>query len=182
MDPSGTDAHLVLWIRRAVRFVREIFGDMYDHHTVVYEYPNNVQVYALCRTQVNTYGNYNDLIFGTKGRCNLFAGRIEGEVNWRYTGPRNDAHLETQKAFMDSIRKGEPINHGHYMASSTMVAVMGQLACYSGKELTYEQVSKSDFQFGPPPEESNFDTPPPVLPDETGNYPLPKPGITIFKI
>lgn len=160
----------------------EVFGDMYDHHTVVYEYPNSVHVYALCRTQVNTYGNYNDLIFGTKGRCNLFAGRIEGETNWRYTGPRNDAHLEVQKVLMDSIRKGEPVNSGYHMATSTMVAVMGQLACYLGRELTYEEVSKSNFQFGPPPEESTFDTPPPVLPDETGNYPLPKPGITKFNI
>jgi myo-inositol 2-dehydrogenase/D-chiro-inositol 1-dehydrogenase len=160
----------------------EVYGDMFDHHTVVYEYPGGVRVYALCRTQVNTYGHYNDLIMGTKGQCNLFAYRIEGETKWQYSGPRNDAHLEVQKVFMDSIRKGEPINSGYHMAKSTMVAVMGQLACYLGKELTYEQVSQSNFQFGPPPDESSFDTPPPVVPDETGNYLIPKPGITKFNI
>ncbi len=60
------------------------------------------------------------LIMGTKGQCNLFAYRIEGETKWQYAGPRNDAHLEVQKAFMDSIRKGEPINSGYHMAKSTM--------------------------------------------------------------
>jgi hypothetical protein len=38
-------------------------------------------------------------------------------------------------------------------------------------------VSKSDFQFGPPPEQANFETKP-VMPDKSGNYPLPMPGIT----
>ena len=70
------------------------------------------------------------------------------------------------------------------MANSTLVAVMGQLACYSGKPVTWEEVKKSNFQFGPPPEEANFDSKPvgldgkPVLMDNTGNYPLPMPGIT----
>ncbi len=158
----------------------EEYGDMYDHHTVVYEYPGGTRVYALCRTQINCYGNYNDIILGTKGTCDLMNCRIDGETKWRYDKPRNDAHAEEQKALIESVRKGEPINSGYHMAQSTMVAVMGQLACYSGKELTWEQVSQSDFQFGPPPEECNFDTPPPVTPDATGNYPLPKPGFFKF--
>ena len=44
--------------------------------------------------------------------------------------------------------------------------------------MTWEDVVKSNFQFGPSPDESNFETKPPVLPDKTGNYPLPVPGIT----
>jgi hypothetical protein len=68
------------------------------------------------------------------------------------------------------------------MARSSQVAVMGQLACYSGKELTWEQVSKSEFAFLPRPQDVRLDMEPPVKPDEKGWYPAPMPGITEFKI
>ena len=32
------------------------------------------------------------------------------------------------------------------------------------------------LQYGPSPDETNFETPPPIQADETGNYPLPMPG------
>ncbi len=68
------------------------------------------------------------------------------------------------------------------MARSTLVAVMGQLACYSGRELTWEQVSKSDFVFTPKVEDVRLDMDPPVKPDAKGWYPVPMPGMTEFRI
>jgi len=55
---------------------------------------------------------------------------------------------------------------------------MGQIACYTGKVVTWDQVHASNFPFGPPPEEANFQTSPPIVPNGTGNYPLPRPGVT----
>ena len=49
----------------------EVYGDMFDHHTVVYEYASGARVYALCRTQNGCYGNSGDIIMGTKGTCYL---------------------------------------------------------------------------------------------------------------
>ena len=106
----------------------------------------------------------------------LGAFRIEGETNWSYDG-RSNPYQEEQNALIESVRSGKPINSGYHMATSTMVGVLGQIACYTGKETRWEKTCNSDLQFGPPPEESNFDTPPPSVPDETGNYPLPMPGI-----
>ena len=68
------------------------------------------------------------------------------------------------------------------MARNATIGVMGQLACYSGKELTWEQVSKSNFAFSPRPGDVRLDMEPPVKPDEKGWYPVPVPGITEFKI
>ena len=56
----------------------DVYGDMYDHHTVVYEYKSGVRLYALCRTQANTYGNAGDIIMGTKGQCDLASCKITG--------------------------------------------------------------------------------------------------------
>jgi predicted dehydrogenase len=63
-----------------------IFGDMYDHNTVVYEYASGVRVYALCRTQERCYGNSSDIIMGTKGTCHLGSCKIEGKSPWKYKG------------------------------------------------------------------------------------------------
>jgi len=156
----------------------EVYGDMFDHHTVVYEYENGPRVYALCRTQAGCYDNATDVILGSKGRCYLGECRIEGQTKWRFEGPHNNPYVEEQKALIESVRNGKPINSGYHMANSTLFAVMGQVACYTGKPVSWEEISKSNLQFGPPPEQSTFETPPPTRPDKTGNYPLPVPGVT----
>jgi predicted dehydrogenase len=154
----------------------EVYGDMFDHHTVIYEYAGGTRVYALCRTQNSCYGNSGDIIMGTKGQCDLGACRISGETNWRFKSPHNDPYLDEQAALIESVRNGKPINSGHYMAGSTMSTVFGQLACYTGRPLKWDEVANSEFQFGPAPEVATFDTPPPSTMDASGNYPLPKPG------
>jgi len=156
----------------------EVYGDMFDHHTVVYEYESGVRLYALCRTQTGCYGNSSDIIMGTKGTCYLRKCQIEGETNWKYDGKPNNPYEAEQKALIDAVRSGRPINSGYHMVNSTMIGVLGQIACYTGKATKWDEAYGSDLQFGPPPEASNFDTEPPTLPDETGNYPLPMPGIT----
>jgi len=156
----------------------EVYGDMFDHHTVVYEYKGGARLYALCRTQKNCYNNSSDIIMGTKGTCYLRRCRIEGETNWQFEGPHNNPYQAEQEALINSIRQGKPINSGYHMATSTMIGVLGQIACYTGKATRWEEAYNADFQFGPPPEEASFDMEPPTRPDDTGNYPLPMPGVT----
>ena len=156
----------------------EGLGDMYDHQTVVYEYKSGARVYAMCRTQSGCYGNSSDIIMGTKGTCYLGEKRIVGETNWQYEGPKNNPYLSEQQALFDSIRKGQPINSGYHMAQSTMVTVLGQLAVYTGQAMRFDEVAKMDFQYRPTVEEARLDMEPPTVPDATGNYPLPKPGIS----
>jgi predicted dehydrogenase len=153
------------------------YGDMFDHHTVVYEYASGARVYALCRTENGCYGNSSDIITGTKGTCYLGSAQIVGENPWQFKGPHNNPYDDEQKALIEAVRSGKPINSGYHMAHSTMATVLGQLSCYDGRELTYEQVAKSDFHYAPPPDEASFETPPPKRPDAAGEYPLPKPGL-----
>ena len=155
-----------------------VYGDVFDHGAIVYEYANGARIYALCRTEAGCYDNATDVVMGTKGRCYLGECRIEGENKWKFAGQHNNPYLAEQKALVDSVLNGKPINSGYHMANSTLFGVLGQLACYSGKPITFEEAAKSNFRFGPAPEESNFDTPAPTRPDGTGNYPLPLPGVT----
>lgn len=156
----------------------EVYGDMFDHHTVVYEYASGPRVYALCQTRNGTYGNSSDIVTGTKGVCYLGPCRIEGETKWQFEGPHNNPYEAEQKALIEAVRSGQPINSGYHMVNSTLSTVMGQIACYQGTAVKWEETAKSNLQFGPSPDESSFETPPPSKPDATGNYPLPVPGLT----
>jgi hypothetical protein len=153
---------------------------MFDHHTVVYEHASGTHIYAMCQTRANCYPIWDDILMGTKGTCHWSACRIEGETNWHYEGPKNNPHLEEQKILIRSIRAGQPVNHADTMIDSTYVAIMGQIACYTGKPVTWEQMMGADFEFEPKIADVRLDMEPPTEPDESGNYPLPLPGITTF--
>ncbi|MDD4872028.1 MAG: Gfo/Idh/MocA family oxidoreductase [Kiritimatiellae bacterium] len=153
-----------------------IYGDAFDHHSVVYEYANGVKMYALCRTQKNCYGGVSDYVYGTKGRASLLNYKIQGETNWDYPGPFPSPYKEEHKALFAAIRSGKPINSGSYMANSTMVAVLGQIVCYTGNQLGWKKAISADFAFEP--RDCDFKTEPPVKPGPDGNYPIAVPGVT----
>ncbi|MCY3020257.1 MAG: Gfo/Idh/MocA family oxidoreductase [Planctomycetota bacterium] len=155
-----------------------LYGNVFDHHSVIYEFANGVKLYAFCRTTDNCYNEVSSLIYGTKGRCNLLAGRIDGETKWSYAGPKANPYDVEVKALLDSVRKGEPINSGYHMARSTLATIMGQLSCYTGKEMKWDAVAASDFCYPPKPEECSFDMEPPVKPGPDGKYPTYVPGFT----
>jgi len=159
----------------------EIYGNVFDHHAVVYEFASGVRVYAYCRTIDGCYNENSSLILGTRGRCDLLRLRIEGDKPWQHPGPlsKNPAYDLEHVALFESIRKGQPLNNGDYMADSTLMAVMGQIACYSGKEILWEQVARSDFYYPPRPEEVRPGIEPPVRPGPDGIYPVPfTPGVS----
>lgn len=158
----------------------EVYGNVFDHHSVVYKFPNGVRVYAYCRTIDNCYNENSSLILGTKGRCDLLTLRIEGEQDWQHPGLSDgeSPYILEHVALFKAIRKGEAINSGDYMVRSTLIGMIGQFACYTGQEITWEQLSASEYYFPPRPEECTEDMEPPVVPGPDGNYPVFVPGET----
>ena len=159
------------------------YGDLFDHQSIVYEYPNGVRLYGLCRNHVSCYNELTDVIFGTKGVARL-AGQpnrqfcIEGENPWRYEGPEPSMTDQEHVALFDSIRSGKPINNGGYMFGSTMLALLGQAACITGQEVTWADLlaSKRSVEL----ERYGFDVQPPIKPTEKGDYDIPIPGFSEF--
>ena len=156
----------------------EIYGSVFDHHAVVYEFASGVRLYAFCRTIPECYNETSSIILGSKGRCNVLRMRIEGETNWQYEGRKDDPYLVEHVELFKAIRSGKPINNGDYMARSTLIGIMGQISCYTGKEVTWDQISTSDFYFPPKPEDCRVDMEPPVKPDADGIYPVFTPKVT----
>lgn len=161
--------------------VGPIYGDVFDHHSVVYEFENGPRVYALCRTTTGCYDEDSSLIFGSKGRASIKGCRIRGETNWRWQGQCDPYQIEHDRLFA-AIRSGRPLNNGEYMARSTLITVMGQLSCYTGKEVTWEQISQSDFCYAPRPEDCHDGMEAPTNVGSDNSYPVPVPGQTRFDL
>lgn len=158
----------------------EVYGDMFDHASVTYEFGSGARLYGLCQTRTGCYANWDDIVMGTKGVCYWNACRFEGETKWRYQGPSNDQHTEEQKILIGSIRDGRPVNHSDTMIDSTYMAIMGQIATYTGKPVTWEEMMAATFEFEPKIADVRLDMPSPIHPDAQGNYPLPVPGQTNY--
>jgi myo-inositol 2-dehydrogenase/D-chiro-inositol 1-dehydrogenase len=155
--------------------VGSVYGDVFDHHSVVFEYANGVRMFGNCRAQTGCYGEVSDNLLGTKGRAELIKGRIEGENEWRYDGPKANMYDIEQQELLASIRSGKPINNGRYMVNSTMGAILAQMVVYTGKQMTWEEAFNSPWKAGP--DKCSLDMEPPVKPNPDGTYPVPVPGI-----
>ena len=154
------------------------YGDQYDHQAVVFEYANGVRVFGLTRDMPECFNETSDFIMGTKGRCSLLDNRIEGETKWQYEGPKGKMYDVEHEDLFDSIRKGKPINNGNYMCLSTLLAIVAQMACYSGQTIVWDKAMQSKRVLTP--EGIGFDSEPPVKPDQNGLYPTAMPGKTEY--
>jgi predicted dehydrogenase len=153
------------------------YGNVFDHHSVIYELESGVRIYAFCRTTTGCYDESSSIILGSKGRASLLNCRIWGEENWRWQGQCDPYQIEHDRLFA-AIRSGNPINNGDYMIRSTLTTIMGQISCYTGKQVTWEEINASDFAFPPKPEDCHDGMEPPVKPGANGSYPVYIPGQT----
>jgi predicted dehydrogenase len=126
------------------------FGNVYDHFNTVYEWANGVKCFSSCRQWDGCDGDVNDYAIGTKGVAALQQHRIEGETPWRAAKERGPSMYQREHdALFASIRKGEPIHNGDYMWKSTLMAILGRMAAYTGKTIGWEQALGSQEKLGP---------------------------------
>ena len=148
-------------------------GNIFDHFEVNYEYANGVRGFLGCRQQSNCYGETRDYLVGTKGFGNIGGRRaaveITGENQWSYKGSNPDMYQVEHDEMFASIRAGQPIHDGDRMCTSTMLALMGRMAAYTGLEITWEQALNSQESLYPPhlTWEAKLDTPSWAIPGKT---------------
>lgn len=150
-------------------------GQIFDHHFIEFTYENGAKMYSQCRHMANCWTQVSEFAHGTKGSSNP-SGKIydtNGEEIWKTTGG-GGGHQQEQTDLLAALRAGERYNEGPYGATSSMTAVLGRMATYSGVVVKWDDaVEKGASEF---PEELAWNAPAPVQKDEAGNYPIPKPG------
>jgi myo-inositol 2-dehydrogenase / D-chiro-inositol 1-dehydrogenase len=137
----------------------KVFGNIFDHFAIDFEYPNGAHVLSMCRQIHGCSNKIAERVVGTKG-ISFPSGEIKGEKPYKYEveKPLNPYILE-HKDLIASIRAGNPLNEGKQVAISTMTAIMGRMVAYTGRAVKWDWVmnaSKLDltppkYEFGPLP-------------------------------
>ncbi len=128
------------------------YGNIYDHFSLVYEYPDNVRGYHNCRHWHGCERRTKDYVLGASGFCDVFGNRITGKDSkdsWRHRGPNNNMYQTEHDELFASIRSGQPVDNGQYAARSTLLAIMGRMAAYTGQTITWEMAMNSKQSLAP---------------------------------
>jgi myo-inositol 2-dehydrogenase/D-chiro-inositol 1-dehydrogenase len=162
---------------RQVR-VDKKYGEIYDHHYVEFEYANGTRMYSQCRHIPNCWNSVSEHAHGTKGTCDISGGRIHvfGGEEWRYRGKNPNPYQVEHDNLFAAIRQGADFNEADNGAMSTMTAILGRMATYSGKVIEMKDALMSNLSLMP--KQFSWDADPPVLPREDGSYPIATPGVT----
>ncbi|MCA8998705.1 MAG: gfo/Idh/MocA family oxidoreductase, partial [Planctomycetaceae bacterium] len=136
-------------------------GNIFDHIEVNYVWEDDTRGFIAQRQIAGCYNENSCYILGTKGkgfidRRGVRTTMADGEA-WRYKGESPNMYQVEHNEFFQSLREGKPLNNGDRMVNSTMMAIMGRMAGYSGKEVTWEEALNSDEVLVP--ETPNWDAP-----------------------
>jgi predicted dehydrogenase len=157
-------------------------GDIWDHHAVEFEYAQGARHFCQARQQAGTWIHVSDNVHGAKGALTLGVGAWGmGTANprtLRAKGYKGDNPYQREHDdLMASIRGDGPhAFDGDHGATSSMTAVMGRMATYSGQVVTWDEAVKSDLRLAP--QRYAMDAEPPVLPDSQGSYAAAIPGMS----
>lgn len=150
----------------------EQYGHIFDHFAVDFEYPEGVHVLSMCRQIPGTAPNVSEGFVGTKGNAltwNRKPCKINGE-NVIERGSDNLPYVQEHTDLIESIRKGDPYNELQQVAHSTLSAIMGRMAAYTGKEVTWDfalNTSKLDLMPKGLTWDSKLEVPAPAIPGQT---------------
>jgi myo-inositol 2-dehydrogenase/D-chiro-inositol 1-dehydrogenase len=131
------------------------YGNIFDHHSIVYEYADGAKLYSNTRQMKGCKSNMSAEVQGSAGRARFSERRngvtidANGKDLWVYRGEDNDVYQTEHDELFASIRSGKPINNGEYMAKSTLLAIMGRMATYTGQEITWDMALNSKEVLGP---------------------------------
>ncbi len=131
-------------------------GNIYDHFEVNYVYPNGYRVFLANRQATGCYNGTLDYVMGTDGTLLLGGGqpRIQapdGQIKWQFQGEEYDMYQREHDVLFSSIRSGKPKNDDLNLATSTLLAIMGRHAAYSGQQVTWDQALNSEVSLVPKP-------------------------------
>ena len=125
------------------------YGNIYDHFAVDYEYPNGLHVASYCRQMTQCENNVSEALVGSKGFCQVNKYTITGENPWRLSGKDNLPYVQEHTDLIAAIRAGNPYNELQGVAESTLTAILGRTAAYTGQKVSWEQALNSEESLMP---------------------------------
>ena len=141
---------------------RRVTGDQYDFFSVDFYYGNGVSSHSMCRQIDSCANGTGELIMGTEGYTNCMntIWDLDGNIKWQYKYPVDESgnpmnqvkippYVQEHMHLVHAIRTGKYVNEAEQTALSTLTAIMGRTAAYTGRRITWDEIFKSDMDLGP---------------------------------
>jgi len=151
-------------------------GDIFDHHFVEFTFPDETKLFAQTREIGGCWNITGTQVHGPKGTADVGRGLIAGVNAWKFRGANPNPYQVEHDVLFDAIRNNRCQNEVDIAATSTMTAIMGRMASYSGQVVDWNTAIHSNLRLGP--EKYDYDAPAPVQAGPDGNYPVAIPGVT----
>ncbi len=119
-------------------------GDIWDHLIVEMEYANGARCMSFSGHGPGN-GRGGEKVLGTKGTSNCNNG-YDGENRWRFSGKNVNGQQQEHNDLIASIRAGKPLNEGVRIAESTLTAIGGRIAGYTGRSISFDWLLKGSKQ------------------------------------
>jgi myo-inositol 2-dehydrogenase/D-chiro-inositol 1-dehydrogenase len=139
---------------------RRVTGDQYDFFSIEYLYDNGMRTHCAARQIDGCSNGKVEQINCTNGYADA-AGKLydlNGNIIWEYPNTENNSNPEWSVTnpfvqehinLVSAIRTGNTINDGEDQAYSTLVTIMGRVAAYTGKDVTWDEILNADIYLGP---------------------------------
>ena len=164
---------------RQVRTGKE-WGQIFDHHSVEYTYADGTKLRSECRQIPGCWSSQSEHAAGVNGSVDIQANKatihVAGQAATNIKSKGASPYQIEHDVLFDAIRNDKPYNQVELGAMSTMTAILGRMATYSGKVVTWDDASNSQLALSP--ERIAWDAPTRDLPDAEGRYPVAMPGVT----
>ena len=158
-------------VRKTPRFPVHISGHIFDHHSVEYRYADGSVMHSMCRQIPGSWNHVGELITGTNGTGGGHWLQPTGGERWTFRGNNErNGYLQEHIDQAEAMRNGTRLHDGWHSATSSMVAVMGTMATYSGQEIRWDDAVARGRTLFPYDQELTFDTVPPVTIGADGTY------------
>ena len=150
-------------------------GQIFDHHFIEFTYKDGSKMFSQCRHMAGTWNEVAEAAHGTKGESNC-ANVIQEPKNGGTGAERPNPYVQEHVDLIAAIRGGQKYNEGWFGATSSMTAVLGRMATYSGKVVKWDEAIKEGVSTFP--KELSWDAAAPVQKDQNGDYPIAVPGVS----
>lgn len=156
-------------------------GQIFDHHMVEYTYRNGFKLFSQCRHIRGCWNSISEHVHGAAGNADISNALIrdkQGKKVWQSDAVeiKGRGWQQEQHDLFAALRRGEVPNEVESGADSTMTAILGRLATYSGKVVKWDQAINSEISLAETDALHSLEDPAPVQPDAQGDYPIAVPG------
>jgi myo-inositol 2-dehydrogenase / D-chiro-inositol 1-dehydrogenase len=164
---------------RQVRVGKD-YGEIFDHHSVEFEYADGTRCFSYCRHIPGCWDSFAEYAHGARGHADIQGHGnsqlyVDGQPaqEWKRGA---DGHQVEMDDFFAALAAGKPYNECDYSIQSTMTAILGRMATYSGQVVKWDDAINSTLDLAP--ERLAWDATPKSLPGPDGIYPCAIPGVT----